>query len=71
MTQTVTFHEPAAPTDWQLVAIESPYAGQGRAYVRGDVFTEQGRLVGSFVQDGMIREFDQAQAAKVPSATRI
>jgi acyl-CoA thioesterase-2 len=71
MTQTVTFHEPAPPTDWQLVAIESPYAGQGRAYVRGDVFTEQGRVVGSFVQDGMIREFDQAQAAKVPSATRI
>jgi acyl-CoA thioesterase len=71
MTQTVTFHEVVAANDWLLVAIESPYAGQGRAYVRGDVFNQQGGLVGSFVQDGMIREFDQAQAAKVPSATRI
>ena len=71
MTQSVTFHQLAPPSEWILVAIDSTYAGQGRTYGRGDLFTEQGALVGSFTQDGMVRQFDQAQAAKVPSTARI
>jgi acyl-CoA thioesterase-2 len=71
MTQSVTFHQIAPPSQWILVAIESTYAGQGRTYGRGDLFTEQGTLVGSFTQDGMVRQFDQAQAVKVPSTARI
>ena len=63
MTQSVTFHQIAPPSQWILVAIESTYAGQGRTYGRGDLFTEQGTLVGSYIQDGMVRQFDQAQAA--------
>ena len=71
MTQSVTYHEITRPSDWILVAIESIYAGQGRTYGRGDLFNQQGGLVASYVQDGMVRHFDQAQAGKVPSAARI
>jgi acyl-CoA thioesterase-2 len=71
MTQSVTFHQIAPPSEWILVAIESTYAGQGRTYGRGDLFTEEGTLVASYTQDGMVRQFDQAQAAKVPSTARI
>jgi acyl-CoA thioesterase len=31
------------------------HAGHGRCYGRGNVFTEAGNLVASFVQDAMIR----------------
>ena len=33
-----------------------PY-GRGRSYGRADVFTEDGRLVASYVQENMIRDF--------------
>jgi acyl-CoA thioesterase len=71
MTQAVTFHEIASPSEWILVAVEGTYAGLGRTYGRGDLFTERGALVASFVQDGMVRLFDQSQAAKVPQTARI
>jgi acyl-CoA thioesterase len=52
---TLTFHEPFTTRDWLLVAHESPHAGGGRSYGRAHVFTRDGRLVASFVQDNMIR----------------
>jgi acyl-CoA thioesterase-2 len=55
ISHTLTFHEPFRASDWLLMAQESPYAGRGRAYGRADVFTTDGRLVASFVQDSMIR----------------
>ena len=38
-------------------AQESSYAGRGRSYGRAHVFTEDGTLIASFVQDAMIRSF--------------
>jgi acyl-CoA thioesterase len=40
------------------------------SYVRGQVFTEQGALIASFTQDGMIRSFapDGGDAARPVSA---
>jgi len=52
---TLTFHEPFTLRDWLLIAHESPHAGGGRSYGRAQVFTRDGRLVASFVQDNMIR----------------
>jgi acyl-CoA thioesterase len=52
---TLTFHEPFDASEWLLMANHSPYAGRGRSYGRADVFTTDGRLVASFVQDNMIR----------------
>jgi acyl-CoA thioesterase len=39
-----------------LVAMESPYAGRGRSYARGQVFSAGGVLLASFTQDNMIRD---------------
>jgi acyl-CoA thioesterase-2 len=71
MTHSVTFHDAALARDWHLFAFDSPYAGHGRTYGRGEAFAQDGTLVASFAQDGMIRQFDQSQAARVPSAARI
>ena len=61
LTQTLSFHEPVVPDAWYLLAQESPYAGRGRSYGRSNVFSEDGRLVASFVQDNMIRSFPEGQ----------
>ncbi len=55
VSHTLTFHEPFAADDWLLLSHHSPYAGRGRSYGRGDVFTADGSLVASFVLDGIIR----------------
>ncbi len=52
---TLTFHEPFSAAEWLLIAHESPHAGAGRSHGRAQVFTREGRLVASFVQDNMIR----------------
>jgi acyl-CoA thioesterase len=52
----VTFHEPFDAREWMLVSLESPYAGRGRSYARGHVFSRAGALLASFTQDNMIRE---------------
>jgi acyl-CoA thioesterase len=56
VSHTLTFHEPVDPGRWLLMAHESPYAGRGASYGRAHVFTEDGRLVASFVQESMIRD---------------
>lgn len=53
----ITFHEPVVWQDWLLYHHESTHVGRGMSYVRGQVFTEQGALIASFTQDGMIRAF--------------
>jgi len=57
LSHTLTFHEPVDAGAWHLLAHESPYAGHGRTYGRANVFSEDGRLVASFVQDNMVRSF--------------
>jgi acyl-CoA thioesterase-2 len=61
LTHTLTFHEPVDASQWHLLAHESPYAGRGRTYGRANIFTADGRLVGSFVQDNMVRKFADGQ----------
>jgi acyl-CoA thioesterase len=61
LSHTLTFHEPVDAGEWHLLAHESPYAGRGRTYGRANIFTVDGRLVGSFVQDNMIRAFSDGQ----------
>jgi acyl-CoA thioesterase II len=68
VSHTLTFHEPFDAGQWLLLAQESPYAGRGRSYGRGNVFTQDGALVASFVQENMIRDFPSGQA--VPAGER-
>ncbi|WP_198344543.1 acyl-CoA thioesterase [Mycobacterium dioxanotrophicus] len=55
MTVTVSFHEPVRWDGWLLYSHESTQVGAGMSYVRGAVHTEEGELIASFSQDGMIR----------------
>jgi acyl-CoA thioesterase-2 len=54
---TINFHDRFDVSEWLLLAQDSPWAGRGRAYGRGLVYTEDGRLVASYTQDSMIRHF--------------
>jgi acyl-CoA thioesterase len=55
ISHTLTFHEPCAAGEWTLLSHRSTHAGHGRSYGRAEVFTVDGALVASFVQDAMIR----------------
>jgi acyl-CoA thioesterase-2 len=41
--------------EWLLYAIDSPNAGGGRGFCRGQIFNQQGELVASVAQEGLIR----------------
>jgi acyl-CoA thioesterase-2 len=49
------FHREFRADDWLLYAHDSPVAAQGRAFSTGRLFTREGRLVASVVQEGLIR----------------
>jgi acyl-CoA thioesterase II len=49
------FHRPFRADQWLLYAQESPVASGARGLAQGQVFTEDGNLVVSVVQEGLIR----------------
>ncbi|WP_372779937.1 acyl-CoA thioesterase domain-containing protein [Litorivivens sp.] len=51
----IWFHRPFDFNDWLLYAIDSPSASNGRGFVRGQIFDQQGRLVASTAQEGIMR----------------
>ena len=65
ISHTITFHEPVAAGAWNLLVHRSPYAGHGRSYGTADVFSADGALVASFVQDAMIRPRDPNAGGKL------
>ena len=69
ITHTLTFHEPFCADTWLLIANRSLHAGGGRTYGEGHVFTEDGKLVASFVQTNMIRHFRDEGGARGKSST--
>ncbi|MCB0547413.1 MAG: acyl-CoA thioesterase II [Phaeodactylibacter sp.] len=49
------FHRDFRMDDWLLYAIDSPSASGARGFTRGSVFDQEGRLVASVVQEGLMR----------------
>ncbi|TXB63024.1 acyl-CoA thioesterase II [Phaeodactylibacter luteus] len=49
------FHRPFRADEWLLYAIDSPSASNARGFTRGSIFNQQGQLVASVVQEGLIR----------------
>jgi acyl-CoA thioesterase II len=49
------FHRPFRVDDWLLYAMDSPSASGARGFARGSVYSRDGRLVASTVQEGLIR----------------
>lgn len=52
------FHRPFRVDDWLLYAFDSPTSGDGRGFNRGQIFTRDGTLVASTVQEGVIRVWE-------------
>jgi acyl-CoA thioesterase-2 len=52
------FHRPFRADEWLLYAQETPVAGGARGLARGQVFTQDGQLVVSVMQEGLIRVTD-------------
>lgn len=49
------FHQPFRADEWLLYAQDSPSAGGARGFARGLIYSQDGRLVASVAQEGMIR----------------
>ncbi len=54
------FHRPFRADEWLLYSQESPSAAGGRGFATGRLFTRDGRLVVSVVQEGLIRPVEGA-----------
>ncbi len=50
------FHRPFRMDEWLLFAIESPSASGARGFVRGELYNQQGDLVASATQEGLMRK---------------
>lgn len=50
------FHHDFSLDQWLLYAVESTVASDGRGLVRGQFFTQEGLLVASTIQEGLIRK---------------
>lgn len=51
----IWFHQPFDFSDWHMFAQESTVAHSARGFVRGSVFSRDGRLVASVTQEGLLR----------------
>ena len=60
MAATITHHmwfhdHDFSSSEWLLFAMNSPWSGSARGFCRGEFYTEQGKLIASVVQEGLIR----------------
>lgn len=49
------FHRPFNLNEWLLYSVESTSASSARGFVRGEFYTQDGVLVASTVQEGVMR----------------
>lgn len=49
------FHGPIAMENWHLYSMDSPFAGGARGFNRGSIYTQDGTLVASVAQEGLMR----------------
>ena len=58
------FHREFRMDDWLLYAMDSPNASGARGFARGQLFTADGTLVASTVQEGLIRVVDKPRSTR-------
>ncbi len=49
------FHRDFRWNDWVLYAVDSPSSSNARGFTRGNIFSKEGKLIASVVQEGLIR----------------
>jgi acyl-CoA thioesterase-2 len=55
------FHQPVRVDEWFLYSMDSPSACGARGFARGQVFAQDGELLASTAQEGLIRVVEQAR----------
>ena len=55
------FHRPVNMNEWLLYSMESPFSGGARGIVKGQLFNQQGQLVASTMQEGLMRQLPKEQ----------
>jgi acyl-CoA thioesterase-2 len=50
------FHKPVNFNNWHLYQQDSPSASGGRGFIRGSIYSQDGELVASVAQEGLIRQ---------------
>ncbi|MDH3266423.1 MAG: thioesterase family protein, partial [Gammaproteobacteria bacterium] len=58
------FHRDFRMDEWLLYAMESPNAAGARGYARGQLFTQDGKLVASTAQEGLVRVVAEARESR-------
>jgi len=64
LTHTVSFHAPIDASQWHLVENRVAFAGGGRIYGTGSIYTESGSRVMSFAQNSMVRQIKPTSGAR-------
>jgi acyl-CoA thioesterase-2 len=64
------FHRNARIDEWLLYTMDSPNASGARGYTRGQFFTQDGKLVASTVQEGLVRVLSEESASRRRSHPR-
>jgi acyl-CoA thioesterase II len=59
VTQSVSYHRAPSVREWLLYVIESPFAGSGMSFARGQIFMRDGDLVATFQQENIIRQMHE------------
>ena len=49
------FHRPVRVDEWLLYVLDSPTASSSRGFALGKIFSQDGKLVASTAQEGLIR----------------
>ncbi|MEQ9399251.1 MAG: acyl-CoA thioesterase II, partial [Longimicrobiales bacterium] len=52
----IWYHRPFRIDEWLLYVVDSPSSGHGRGFSRGTFFTQDGHLVASVAQEGVVRQ---------------
>jgi acyl-CoA thioesterase-2 len=52
------FHHPPRVDEWLLYVVDSPAGAAARGFVRGQIYTQAGKLVVSTAQEGLMRRHD-------------
>jgi acyl-CoA thioesterase-2 len=58
------FHRRVKIDDWLLYSMDSPNAGGARGFARGQIFAEDGQLIASTAQEGLVRVVDEARTER-------
>jgi acyl-CoA thioesterase-2 len=67
LTHSMWFHAESDPTRWLYSKTQSPWAGEGRAFCWGHLFSDGGVLVASVAQEMMIRRRRAQNDLGIPS----